>query len=170
MTDGTEAVSQSPALRDPVLAILAWPTLGRSPLVKVVWTFAWLMAGSRERLIVLSVAAVADGVGLADGRPIRNALQTLVGMGALVVLDRDVAGKGKLRGRFKVVVKNPLIIATSQPPGVEYDPQATLLPGVVQPTIRGAHPAFHARENARASNEANEENEFSLTRISHHPY
>ena len=123
--------------------ILAWPQLEQSGNTKLAWCWLWCKAAHREGMIVSSAAAIADALGASD-RVARRILQNLEAIGALQILERNVSGKGRLRGQLRIYVRNPNTVPKSQPPGIDPHRQQALIPEAVNPRIIPAHPAVSA--------------------------
>jgi hypothetical protein len=140
--------------------IWAWPEAEKSGLSKLVWQWLWCQNEHREGVFMTSAAAIADAHGVTD-RAARRAIENLQGLGAIQVLDRNLAGPSRLRGQLRIFIRNPAMVPQSQPPGIESDPQRALLPGVIDPRIRPAHPAFSAPKPPDPSNVFKEEENLS---------
>lgn len=130
--------------------ILAWPRLDKSGNTKLGWLWLWQQAGRREATIVSSAAAVTAALGCSDSRTGRAILQGLQAIGAVVILDSDLAGKGRLRGRCRIHVLDPRRVPQSRPPGLAGDPQIPLIEDAVERRLITAHPAICAHKSPAA--------------------
>jgi hypothetical protein len=163
--------------------IFSHPELWRSPQTKVVWLWLdenmkMLYPDAKEGTIYASIAVIADGLGMTDHRSIRLAITELENLGALKLVDRDVAAKHRLRGQLRVYLCNPSTTLMSQRPGIATDAQSELFPTgrsharliPARPSIRAekipagpegqpsANAHSHARENAHDAHSHAREN------------
>jgi hypothetical protein len=120
--------------------IHGWPDTEKSGNTKLAWQWLWCRAEHREGIIITSAAEIAEALSMTD-RAARRIIENLVNIHAVEVLERNISGRGRLRGRIRIFIRLPESVPQSQPPGVEWDPQQSLLGEPVRPQIRPAHPA-----------------------------
>jgi hypothetical protein len=123
--------------------ILRWPDLEKSGNTKLAWQLLWEKAGEREGTTTDSAAELGAALGATD-RVGRRVLENLERLDAIVLLNRNLAGTGRLRGELLIFVRKPETVARSQPPGIDPGPQLPLLPDVIEGEIVRAHPAVSA--------------------------